>query len=91
MSGDPRKTITLGRDRICRTPVLHFIKFLNTSETFRDEFFQIQRGGNMGNHTMSVSGKIIREVAEDIFEVKTRLGTALIWFDEELYLKPVVG
>jgi len=45
----------------------------------------------MGNHTMSVSGKIIREVAEDIFEVKTRLGTALIWFDEELYLKPVVG
>ena len=41
--------------------------------------------------TMSVHGKIVREVADGIFEVKTRLGFALVWFDEELCLDPRVG
>ena len=38
------------------------------------------------NDTMSVSGEIVEEVVSDIFRVKTKLGDALVWFDEELYL-----
>ena len=71
-----------------------FIKFLSVSETFRDLFFQLIKGENMTTETeltMSVHGKIVREVTDGIFEVKTRLGFALVWFDEELCLDPRVG